>query len=393
MIKHSLTLITFLFSFGTLLAQETVVIPRFLQNPMDNTTKQNFNQSLESFFFQMTKGTIDESMLTSKRAELTQSQLQELVNYETNKDSVTLKLKDKQLINIYPISDIEYFLSISYTYTHPDSDPIQLYLINLIATKEGDKFTFSIPLEYLTRYWKTHTIDNITYYFRDKLNLERANQFSKKNTEMAKKMGLEPEKLDFFMTDNFQEISELLGFRYSFFSNGKYRDGYGVDSKTIFAIMNHEDFSHDMFHYYSSKINKRENRNWITEEGIAYLWGNAYYTDPNGEMISQDRLVTKLDNYLSKNPNTSLYTLFSEDIKIFNNIAPEISVRSTISGIIAQAVETKKGKEGITKLINAGRENKIESYLIATNKLIGINKENFNIEVKKLIEKYEETLH
>lgn len=388
MIKYSLALIISLFSFSLLFAQETVVIPRFLKNPMDIATKQNFNQSLESFFSKMTRGTIDERMLTSKRARLTQSQLQELVNYETYKDSVTLKLKDKQLVNIYPISNTEYLLTISYTYNHPDSDPIQLYLINLIATKEEEKFTFSIPLDYLTRYWKTQTIDNITYHFRDKLNLERANQFSKKNSEIAGKMGLTPEKLDFFMTDNFQEISELLGYRYSFFSNGKYRDGYGVDSKTIFSIMNHEDFSHDMFHYYSSKINKPENRNWVAEEGIAYLWGNAYYTDPNGEMISLEKLVIKLQHYLSENPNTDLYELFSEDVKIFNDIAPEISVRSTISGVIAQNIETRKGDEGITKLINAGSENKIERYLNVTNELIGINKENFNIKVRKLIDNY-----
>ncbi|UII76327.1 hypothetical protein LV716_00610 [Flagellimonas sp. HMM57] len=179
-----------------------------------------------------------------------------------------------------------------------------------------------------------------------------------------------------------------MGFKYSLFPNGKYRDGYGVDSKTIFAIMSNEDFSHDIFHYYSGKINKREDRNWITEEGIAYLWGNAYYTDNNGEMITHQRLVLELHNYLSKNPKTNLYELFKSNKKIFHHIAPEISVRSTISGIIAQEIETKKGKEGITKLINAGRENRLESYLKATDELIGINKKNFNVIVKKLIENY-----
>lgn len=387
MIKNNLTIIL-LFSFTSLFAQETVVIPRFLNNPMDSITKQNFNQSLEFFFSEMTKGKINESLLTPKKAALTQSILQELVNYEIKKDSSVLKLKDKQLINVYPISNNEYFISVSYTYQKPESEPILLYIINLIATKDDSKFTFSIPIDYLTRYWKTQTIGNITYHFRNNLNTERAKLCDKKNSEIAKKLKLEPEKLDFYMTDNFQEISEFLSFGYSLFSNGKYRDGYGVDSKTIFAIMNNEDFSHDLFHYYSGKINERKNRNWITEEGIAYLWGNAYYTDKNGEMITHERLVTELQNYLSKNPNTNLYELFSNNEKIFNDIAPEISVRSTISGIIAQEIETKKGDEGTAKLINAGRENRLESYLKATNELIGINKENFSIKVKKLIEEY-----
>lgn len=187
------------------------------------------------------------------------------------------------------------------------------------------------------------------------------------------------------MTDNFQEISELLSFGYSVYSNGKYKDGYGVDSKTIFAIMGNEDFSHDTFHYYSGQINKRENRNWITEEGIAYAWGNAYYTDKNGKMITQKRLVLKLQDYLSKNPDTNLYELFIDNKKIFNNIAPEISVRSVISGIITNKVEMEKGEDGISKLINAGRKNRLESYLIVTDELIGINKENFNSKVAKLI--------
>ncbi len=387
MTKNILSIIL-LFSFTTLSAQETIVIPKFLNNPMDSITKQNFNQSLESFFSKVTKGKINERLLTSKRAELTQSQLQELVNYETKKDSSALNLKDKQLINVYPVSNNEYFISVSYTFQKPESEPILLYIINLIATKDDNKFTFSIPIDYLTRYWKTQTIGNITYHFKDTLNTERAKLFDKKNSEIAEKLRLEPEKLDFYMTDNFQEISELLSFGYSLFSNGKYRDGYGVDSKTIFAIMNNEDFSHDMFHYYSGKINERGNRNWITEEGIAYLWGNAYYTDKNGEMITHKRLVNELRNYLSKNPNTNLYELFSNNEKIFNNIAPEISVRSTISGIIAKEIEIKKGNEGITKLINAGRENRLESYLKATDELIGINKEDFNIKVKKLIENY-----
>ena len=190
------------------------------------------------------------------------------------------------------------------------------------------------------------------------------------------------------MTDNYQEILQLLGFGYSLNSNGSYRDGYGVKNKTIFAVMNNEDFSHDMFHYYSGKINKGVNRNWITEEGIAYLWGNAYYTDKNGEMITNKKLVLELKNYLSKNPNTNLFEIFSKNENIFNHIAPEVSVRSTISGVIANQVEKKKGLKGILSLINAGSQNRLESYLKMTNELLEINKNNFNKKVLKLIEDF-----
>lgn len=384
MTRKIVTLIL-IFALNSAIAQETIKIPRFLQNSMDSITKQNFNQSLETFFLEMKQGKLNEDLLTPQRADLTKSQLQELVNYETKKDSTAKKNQDKQLINIYPISNDKYFITISYIYQNPETNPILLYNINLIATESSDKFTFSVPLDYLTRYWKTETVGNITYHFRENINIERAIIFDNKNIEIAGKLGLKPEKLDFYMTDNFQEISELLGFGYSLYSNGKYRDGYGVDSKTIFAVMNNEDFSHDMFHYYSGQINKRANRNWITEEGIAYAWGNAYYTDKNGEMVTNERLVTELKDYLTKNPNTNIFEIFSNNEKIFNNIASEISVRSVISGIIANQVEKEKGADGISKLINAGSQDRLESYLKATDELIGINKENFNSKVGELI--------
>ncbi|WP_396632587.1 hypothetical protein [Maribacter sp. R86514] len=384
MIRKIVTVLL-IFALTSAIAQESVGIPRYLQNPMDSITKQNFNETLETFFSEMEQGKLSEDLLTPQRADLTKSQLQELMNYEAKKDSSAKKIQDKQLINIYPISTDNYLVTISYTYQNPETNPILLYKINLVATELNDKFTFSVPLDYLTRYWKTETVGNITYHFRDHIYKERAKVFDSKNSKIAEKLGLKPEKMDFYMTDNFQEVSELLGFGYSLYSNGKYRDGYGVDSKTIFAVMNNEDFSHDMFHYYSEQINKRENRNWITEEGIAYAWGNAYYTDKNGEMVTHDRLVTELKDYLTNNPNTNLFAIFSTNEKIFTNIAPEISVRSVISGIIAEKIEKEKGKEGISKLINAGSQDRLESYLKATNTLIGINKENFNSKVAKLI--------
>ncbi|SDF57504.1 hypothetical protein [Cellulophaga baltica] len=384
MIRKIVTL-TLIFALNSAIAQETIEIPRFLQNSMDSITKQNFNQSLETFFLEMEQGKLNEDYLTPQRADLTKSQLQELVNYETKKDSTAKKIQDKQLINIYPISSDKYSITISYIYQNPETNPILLYNINLIATESSDKFTFSVPLDYLTRYWKTETVGNVTYHFRENINKERAKIFDNKNIEIAGKLGLKPEKLHFYMTDNFQEISKLLGFGYSLYSNGKYRDGYGVDSKTIFAVINNEDFSHDMFHYYSGQINKRANRNWITEEGIAYAWGNAYYTDKNGEMVTNERLITELKDYLTKNPNTNIFEIFSNNEKIFNNIASEISVRSVISGIIANQVEKEKGADGISELINAGSQDRLESYLKATNELIGINKENFNSKVRELI--------
>lgn len=114
--KKNILTITLIFVLTSAIAQETIMIPKFLQNSMDSITKQNFNKSLETFFTEIKQGEINVDLLTPKKLELTKSALWELVNYETKKDSAAAQIQDKQLINVYPISSGKYYISISYTY-------------------------------------------------------------------------------------------------------------------------------------------------------------------------------------------------------------------------------------------------------------------------------------
>lgn len=367
-------------------AQEIIHKPDFLKYNIDADKKERILNALDSLFKQLAHNNLDKKYIAKKQAGLTISTLQMFQSYENSKDSTSLKVKDKQLINFYPVTKSKYALSIAYI-SYENTLPKILYLLNLIAKDDNGEISFSIPIDYLTRYWKTEVIDNITYHYRDTINKKRPIIFNKKNTQIANKLGVKPEKLDFYMCDNYQEIVQLLGLDYWHKANGKYRDGYGVDNATIFSIMNNEDFSHDMFHYYSGKVNKKENRNWISEEGLAYSWGNAYYTDVNGEMITHKKLVKTLKAYLNNNPNANLFELFKSNTKIFNQLAPEISVRSTISGIIANEIEREYGKEGIMKFINCGRKDSLNNFLKMIKDFLGINGDNFNFEIKRMLNK------
>ena len=152
--------------------------------------------------------------------------------------------------------------------------------------------------------------------------------------------------------------------------------------------MSNEDFSHDMVHYYSGKVNQKENRNWVTEEGLAYLWGNAYYTDTYGGMITQDRLVLELKQYLKLHPNTNLFQLFTEDTSIFKPIASEISSRSVIAAILLKEIDRKTGMPGVLAMINAGRHERLTNFLRVSKKYLGITEKNFDAKVKDLLKDY-----
>jgi len=248
-------------------------------------------------------------------------------------------------------------------------------------------FIFSIPLQENTKWWKQQQVGHINYMYRHTLNIERAKYFNLKNNQIALKFGLQPDSLTVYMSNNYQDILRLIGIAYSVNDNGLYREGYGVVDKTIFSVMNNEDFSHDIVHHYSSKVNKRKNRNWITEEGLAYYWGNAYYANDKGEMINYSELKTFFKSYISKHTEIDIYKLFENDTQIFQSIAPEVSTRSVIAAIIVEEIEKIKAIKSIQQLINAGRKERLKSFLRITKKLIGLNKGNFHKKIKDLLSK------
>lgn len=375
-----------LLAIGITNAQTSVLKPAFLKSEINGSVKNEILISLDTLFSQIKRGRVENNLVNNDDHELSISIMKSFSGIEENKkDSITDFYK-KQLINIYPVSANEFWLTIAFIGNKNNETPILKTIVNLVATMTGNKIVFSIPTKYLTKTWKTKTIGNISYFFRDTINTERAAIFNTKNKSTAAKLGLQPEKFNFYLCNNYQEILQLLGYEYDAESNGKTRDGYGVDSKTIFSIMGNEDFSHDIFHYYSAKIRGNIKRNRTVEEGIAYSWGNAYYTKASGKMIEQKELVKDLKIYMKENPETNLLELFHKDTKIFKGLPTEISVKSTISSLLCDEVERKKGYDGIKTLIKCGFDD--DNFFKALNELIKVNQTNFDTEVIKLIQVY-----
>jgi hypothetical protein len=195
-------------------------------------------------------------------------------------------------------------------------------------------------------------------------------------------MGLQPEHFDFYMVKNHQELWCLLGYEYDSNAVGNTTDGYGVDSGVIFSVMHNEDFSHDTFHYYSAKV-RTQPRNSAADEGVAYSWGNAYYTDENGEVLTQKQVANQLKQYLQQHPNTSLFELFTKNPLI---LSYQTKVRSLLSSLICDEVEQRKGVAGIKVLLNCGRGD--DQFFKIVNEMIGINPANFNVKVAGLLQQY-----
>lgn len=345
---------------------------------------------LDTLFFQVSKGNLNTSLIQEEHASLTIAVLKGLKGIKAIRNDEIVRKYRKELLSFYPITKNVFSMTVGFMNKkiHPEASNLKT-IFRLIATYEKGIVKFSIPLKYMTTKWKSAKIGTIDYYYNDTIQLHRARQFNLKNATIAKKLNVQTEQFKFYMCANYQEILKLLGYEYQLESANTTRLGYGVEQGYIFSIMNNEDFSHDIFHYYSGKINEYKNRNWIAEEGIANSWGNAYYTDLDGEMISLNRLVLELKKYLENHKNTSLFSLFENNTNIFNHIAPDLSVRSVISGVICDEIETQSGISGILAIINSKQNpSSIDAYLRTVNDLIKINKRNFNKKVALLLKKY-----
>lgn len=365
--------------------QSAILTPEYLTIEIDPKTKDDLLISINALFDGIDNNKLDSTLINADNHKLAIEVLNSLRGNENNEKDSIKNFYKRQLINLYPISNTDYFISIAYIGTTAAGVPVLKTIFNITAKNEHGKFVFSIPTSYLTKTWKVQKVGHITYSFADGLNVGNAKVFDKKNTVIATKFGLIPKKLNFYLCDNYQQVLQLLGYGYDMESNGKTRSGYGVEANTIFSVMHNEDFSHDLFHYYSAKV-RTNKRNWYAEEGFAYCWGNAYWNKPNGETITQDELVAELQKYLKLNPGTSLLGLFDKQPRVFEYLSDEITLKKILSSVICKEVEKKKGIEGVKELLNCGPGE--DNFFNATNKLIQINRTNFDIEVGKLVESY-----
>ena len=365
-----------------------VELAKDLNIHMDSNKQVDILSTLNDLIGQVKSGIIDDELIDPLFREFSKSVLLNVLDFDIKDEAEQNGTYSLRLVNLYPLSEDEFSLTLLGVVLSTSQSPTIKVVFELIAKEKNGEVMFASSLANNTKAWDQTEVGNIAYYHSKPLNIERASKFDQKNTIIANKMGQSAEKFHFFMTENFQEILRLWGVSYYADENGKYRDGYGVADGCIFAIMNNEDFSHDIFHYYSGKINQRTNRNWITEEGVAYSWGNAYYTDSKGNMIDQGVLVKSLARYLIEHPSVDPLDLFLSNQKIFTELASEVSPRSLMSSLLCDEVERKYGMEGLNKLINCGGKQREKMYFQAINELLRITKENFNSRIKVLINDY-----
>ena len=276
----------------------------------------------------------------------------------------------------------QYLVQFSYIGTTGNT-PVIKASFRLLAREQGGLYYLYSPLKQNTAAWKTKTLSNITFRFKDTLSTNDAKEFQKTVAFYDKKLQAKAPIVQYYF-DNFAEAQQLLGIDYK-------ADYAGVKSNNLTAneggtslIINgwggelHRFDPHDLFHDRLRTVLSPDVINRPVDEGCAYLYGGSWgFTWP--------QIITKFNTYVSQTPNADWLTLYTDGTN-FNNEAKILKISYVINALIVQKLEKEKGFPAVMELLSCGKKEKgDENYFKALERIAGISKADFNVKVGALI--------
>lgn len=261
---------------------------------------------------------------------------------------------------------------IKLAYMRNDSAGMKMqFIYNLYAQRENGLFFFYPGLYYNSLQMKTHTEGNIRYRYKDSLNIARCKEMNAINNQLAAQFKMDPVKFVYYKFKNAKELFNGLGFDYIY---NMYLDSIGGmrsnATEAVYCGNDSEIYTHEIVHLYIDKI--CNNVNSFANEGIATLLGGS----GNITYISGVKIIAK---YISGKPGINILEALLNDTQVNG----KVSMKYFLSAVICKRVREKSGMNGIKKLLCSGKS--IEDFLMQTNELIGLNRENFNEYMRKAI--------
>lgn len=269
-----------------------------------------------------------------------------------------------------------------------DSIPYLRTAFKLIAHKSDETFLFSSPLKENTKNWKTKTIDNCVFVYKDTLDMDNAKSYAKMSIVFDEKLNAKDKKTKLYCTNNRTDLLKLIGIDYKLDYNGRTSGVFTALNKNEQLIVlgnNNSRFQkfdvHDLWHDRLSLVVSRRKVNKPVDEGCAYLYGGSWG-------MSWSAIFKRFMKEVAHKKDVD-WTYYKEHKTNFGESKAEhLMVDYVVNALIIQKIEREKGFSGVWQLLNCGKYEKgNKNYYNTLNQITGISKENYNKEVWKLIKK------
>jgi hypothetical protein len=382
MFKSFLFLCALLFPLSGWCQSGPLIVSTYARIPLDSLHKQQMIQSLNGLLGQISGANKDNSFVQAEYLPETSDLLDEIRRMG---DPLPGRKEPCPcyLTNVNQLDSADYLVQFSYL-SRQDSTPLLRASFKLLAHQAGDRFAFSSPLRRNVTGWKVRQMGDFTFYYTDyPFNESLLDAYIRKAKEFDRKLHAPEYQTVFYCCRSFQEALEALGCDYKLDYNGISSGNLSAFENQISlhvlggngpAQFDHHDLWHDRLHAAVpvSTINRP------IDEACAYLYGGSWG-------LSWEEVYRQFKNYMGD--NRDWLTAFTEN----KNFAPadqnHLYVSYVITALLVKKIEKEKGFAAVREFLTCGKyQRDNENYFQALDKIIGVNRTNFNVSVQQLVD-------
>ncbi len=375
-------LFALLFALGSTLKccaqSEAIFVPSFIRTPLDSVQKGQLLKSLNGLLEQLPGPDKDNRFVDPPFLPETADLLDEMRGMDK-------KGTDRfhcYLINVGGIDSADYYVQLAYLRT-ADSTPILRASFKLIAHRVGEGFLFSSPLLRNAATWHVRKTGYFYFYYTDyPFSESQIAAYIEKAGEFDLKLGVQAYLTKFYCCATLPEALEALGVDYKLDYSGIGSEnltasGPGVSLHVIggtdVMVFDLHDLWHDRLHAAIpvATINRP------IDEGCAYLYGGSWG-------LSWEEIFRQFKTLMGGEKDW--LTAFTENKNFAQPNKNHLYVDYVINALLAKKIEKEKGFRSVLEWLACGKYQKDnDNYFQALDRIIGINRANFNANVEQLV--------
>lgn len=374
--KTTYTLLGILFS-ATCYSQ--VIVPKSIKLPADSTL---LIKSLNSFLEQLAKPDKDNAFVLKDNL-LPAAALMDEMKGMTDAGVDKKGVYKCYLTNVVEPDSSWRIVQLSYMGTD-GANPALKASFKLIAQKQGEHYYFSSPLKRNTLTWSATKTGSFIVYRNTAGKVPYLDRYIKKAMEFDKKLHAQNYATEIYYCDNFSDALALFGVDYkidynslahihiSTFEGGNNLHFIGALPNEEYAFDLHDLWHNRLHHAISTDIINRP-----MDEATAYLYGGSW-------SLSWPEIFKRFKALVGDDHD---WLTILNSHKVFNGAKAPLYTDYVIEALIAQKLEKEKGFPAVIELMSCGKkEADNANFFKALEKIAGINKANFNVEIEKLIQ-------
>ena len=366
--------------YNACFGQMHVIPAKYITLPKDSTTLMS---AIDGFLSQYGKPNRENPFVLKENLIETSALLDEIKGME-NMGKDKPNVYKCYLNNVIALYSSGYIIQLDYL-GGDGAVPILRASFKLMGYKKDGQYYFSSPLKRNTLTWHAQKMGSFILYRNTTDKVELLDRYIKKAMEFDKKLHANNYLTQIYYHDNFSDAMALLGedykLDYNSFSNDNnswFEPGFNLqiigaskDNQVAFDL-------HDLWHNRLHHVVSTDIINRSIDEACAYLYGGSWAVYTWADIFETFKTTMSTDHDWLK--------AFIEHRR-FGGAKTPLYTDYVINALIVQKIEKEKGFAQVIAFVSCGKKQPDNAnYFTALEKITGITKATFNVEVEKLVE-------